>query len=184
MKILRAAHLGMCFGVRDAIGMALQESKAGPLTVLGDLVHNESVLRQLQAHGVKTEHQIAHVSTPRVLITAHGTSARTLEAVRAHGLQALEATCPLVHYAHRALDSLLAEGCHPVIIGKRDHVEVRGMTDDLAEVDVVLTEEEVDALKPRAVTRSSSGRPQVSASPPSRLLKKGETGLANDGGAT
>lgn len=44
MQILRAAHLGMCFGVRDAIALALEHADAGPLTILGDLVHNPTVL--------------------------------------------------------------------------------------------------------------------------------------------
>ncbi|MBK7997606.1 MAG: hypothetical protein IPK15_02430 [Verrucomicrobia bacterium] len=53
MKILRATHLGMCFGVRDAIALALSRSKQQPVTVLGDLVHNETVLRSLRQQGVK-----------------------------------------------------------------------------------------------------------------------------------
>jgi 4-hydroxy-3-methylbut-2-enyl diphosphate reductase IspH len=40
MKILRADHLGMCFGVRDAIALAVQHARTAPLTILGDLVHN------------------------------------------------------------------------------------------------------------------------------------------------
>src|SRR5262249_3411117 len=51
MRILRAAHLGMCFGVRDAIALALEHSDAGPLTILGDLVHNPTVLSALEAKG-------------------------------------------------------------------------------------------------------------------------------------
>src|SRR2546428_11533024 len=149
MKILRASHLGMCFGVRDAIALALQEAKTKPLTVLGDLVHNEAVLHQLRNQGVKTEHQVAHVTTSTVVITAHGTSQSTLHQARQHGLNVLEATCPLVHQAHRALASLLAEGFHPLIIGRRDHEEVRGMTEDLETFDVVLTEEDVAGLEPR-----------------------------------
>ncbi len=61
----------------------------------------------------------------------------------------LEATCPLVHYAHRAVRQLAREGYHPVIIGQRGHVEVRGLTEDLAEFDVVLTEEEIERLAER-----------------------------------
>ena len=49
MKILRAEHLGMCFGVRDAIALAFQEAAKHPLTVLGDLVHNETVLARLRS---------------------------------------------------------------------------------------------------------------------------------------
>jgi 4-hydroxy-3-methylbut-2-enyl diphosphate reductase len=58
----------------------------------------------------------------------------------------LEATCPLVHYAHRAASELVREGYHPVVIGKRDHVEVRGLTEDLAAYDVVLCEADIDKL--------------------------------------
>lgn len=149
MKILRASHLGMCFGVRDAIALALSQSTSQPVTILGDLVHNETVLKRLRSQGVKIEQQVAEVTTPTVIITAHGTSARTLERVRAHGLQALEATCPLVHHAHRSVARLVEDGFHPVIIGKRDHVEVRGVTDDLEEFDVVLTDADVAALHER-----------------------------------
>ena len=41
MKLLRAKAMGMCFGVRDAIGLAHDRAASGPVTVLGDLVHNE-----------------------------------------------------------------------------------------------------------------------------------------------
>jgi len=149
MKILRASHLGMCFGVRDAIALALNQSKSQPVTILGDLVHNETVLKQLRSQGVKIEHQVADVTTPAVIITAHGTSERTMDRVRAHGLEVLEATCPLVHHAHRSVARLVEEGFHPIIVGRRDHVEVRGVTDDLIAFDVVLTEADVAALHER-----------------------------------
>jgi 4-hydroxy-3-methylbut-2-enyl diphosphate reductase len=58
----------------------------------------------------------------------------------------LEATCPLVHAAHHAVARLVREGFHPVIIGRHDHVEVRGMTEDLGSFDVVLSEEDVTRL--------------------------------------
>ena len=146
MKILRATHLGMCFGVRDAIALALSQSKQQPLTVLGDLVHNETVLRSVRQQGVNIEHQVASVKTPDVMITAHGASERTMEGLRVRGLNVIEATCPLVHVAHRAVAQLVAEGFHPVIIGKRDHVEVRGITEDLMEFDIVLEDGDVSRL--------------------------------------
>lgn len=149
MKILRASHLGMCFGVRDAIALALSHPKSQPVTILGDLVHNETVLNQLRSQGVKIEHQVADVKTPNVLITAHGASERTLQRLREQGLNVLEATCPLVHHAHRAVARLVEEGFHPVIIGQRAHVEVRGITEDLEAFDVVLSEEDVAKLPAR-----------------------------------
>jgi 4-hydroxy-3-methylbut-2-en-1-yl diphosphate reductase len=149
MKILRATHLGMCFGVRDAIALALEESSSGPVTILGDLVHNETVLNQLRSQGVKIEHQVANVTTPTVMITAHGASQRTLHQIEVRGLHVTEATCPLVHHAHRAVQNFVATGFHPVIVGRRDHVEVRGITEDLEEYDVILSDADVAALRER-----------------------------------
>ncbi|MFN0069144.1 MAG: 4-hydroxy-3-methylbut-2-enyl diphosphate reductase [Limisphaerales bacterium] len=146
MNILRAAHLGMCFGVRDAIALARREAAAGPVTVLGDLVHNEAVLAGLRAAGVRLARTLDDVATPRVLITAHGAGDATRAAVLARGHSLGEATCPLVHHAHRALRDLVAQGFHPVVIGQRGHVEVRGLMEDFPAADVVLTEADIDAL--------------------------------------
>ena len=149
MKILRAEHLGMCFGVRDAITLALEQAQARPLTILGDLVHNETVLAELRARNIQIQNDAREVATETVMITAHGASERKLGAVRERGLNVLEATCPLVTVAHRAVAKLVREGFHPVIIGKRDHVEVCGLTEDLAEFDVVLSEEDVRQIAER-----------------------------------
>ena len=147
MKIIHAEHLGMCFGVRDAVALALNQAQAQPLTILGELVHNETVLASLQEKGIRIEHQPATVTTPTVMITAHGASERMMKRVRERGLNVVEATCPLVHFAHRAVAKLVEEGYHPILIGRRDHVEVRGLTEDLPEVDVVLCETDVDAIR-------------------------------------
>jgi len=149
MKILRAEHLGMCFGVRDAIALALDTAKREPLTILGDLVHNETVLTELRARGISFQNEAQAVATPTVMITAHGASEKRQQSARERGLRVLEATCPLVHVAHRAVTKLVADGFHPVIIGQKNHVEVRGLTEDLAEFDVVLSAEEVRQLRER-----------------------------------
>jgi len=140
----------MCFGVKDAIALALETARHKPLTILGDLVHNENVLAALKARGVVIEQQAGKVNTQTVMVTAHGASERALAGTRALGLNVLEATCPLVRVAHQAIAKLARDGFHPVIVGKRDHVEVRGLTEDLADFDVVLSEADILALKERA----------------------------------
>jgi len=84
------------------------------------------------------------------MVTAHGTSQRTLTRTRALGLTVVEATCPLVNVAHRAVTALARDGYHVVIVGQRDHIEVRGLTGDLERFDVVLDDDDVLALEEHA----------------------------------
>jgi len=149
MRIIHARHLGMCFGVRDAIALAHAEAEAGPLTILGDLVHNATVSADLAARGVAIARDAGQVAAGRIMITAHGASARTIASIRGRGLTVVEATCPLVHVAHKGIRALVRDGYHPVIVGQRDHVEVRGLTGDLEEFDVVLHDDDVLALRER-----------------------------------
>jgi 4-hydroxy-3-methylbut-2-enyl diphosphate reductase len=149
MKVLRARHMGMCFGVRRAIVRATAAADRGPLTILGDLVHNDTVLAGLRARGVRTCTEVGDIDTPTVMITAHGISERRMAQLRARGLRVLNATCPLVRAAHRATAMLVASGCHPIIVGQARHVEVRGLTEDLDACDVVLLDEDVDLLQER-----------------------------------
>lgn len=161
MKIIKAEHLGMCFGVRDAIALAEAAAKNAPLTILGELAHNPAVVERLRGQGVSTETDPGRVATRVAMITAHGASESRISAARAQGLELLEGTCPLVHNAHRAVARLVAEGCHPVIIGKRDHVEVRGLTEDLGEFSVVESEEDLASIprRPRIGVASQTTQP-------------------------
>jgi len=149
MRILRAAHLGWCFGVRDAVALVANEARYGRVAVLGELVHNDTVNAALRAQGVQLIHNLDEVRADTVVITAHGLSDTALARIRERVPRVLDATCPLVRRAHRALRELVADGFHPVVIGKREHVEVRGLTDDFVEFDVVLSEEDVRMLPPR-----------------------------------
>src|SRR5512144_569916 len=108
MQVLRARHMGMCFGVKRAIARAVAAAERQPLTILGDLVHNETVLAELRARGIRMCTEVGEIDTPTVLITAHGASDRRLAGLRAMGLRVLDATCPLVRAAHRAVARLVS----------------------------------------------------------------------------
>ncbi|MGZ8899128.1 MAG: 4-hydroxy-3-methylbut-2-enyl diphosphate reductase [Limisphaerales bacterium] len=148
MKIIKADHLGMCFGVRDAIALAQTKAEQQPLTILGELVHNQSVLDELRARGIRLENDPARVRTPLAMITAHGASERAKAHARSHGFELFEGTCPLVTFAHRAVTRLVNDGYHPIIIGKPGHVEVRGLTEDLADFDIIESESDIEKLTP------------------------------------
>ena len=151
MKILLADHYGMCFGVRDAIAEAERLAAEAPLTILGELVHNPVVRERLRAAGVREETVLEPpaVGALRVMITAHGASDLRHAQLRASGLTLADGTCPLVRRAHAQLKALVLAGCFPVVIGKRDHVEVRGLTEDFAEAFVVEGAEDIASLPVR-----------------------------------
>jgi 4-hydroxy-3-methylbut-2-enyl diphosphate reductase len=149
MEVRMADHLGMCFGVRDAIDMALGLTRQGPVTILGDLVHNPDVVAQLDAAGAVRAHQREEVQTQTVLLTAHGTADGIKRQLRRDGYQVHDAVCPLVKRVHQALAKLLSEGRHPVIIGQPGHVEVRGLVGDLEEYTVVLDDKDLEQLEGR-----------------------------------
>lgn len=151
MRVVLADQMGMCFGVRDAVEMALQSPHRRELTILGELVHNTEVLRRLREAGVRSVASVnAPVETPRVMITAHGAAAKVVDGLRERGLEVEEATCPLVAHAHRSLHRLVTEGYFPVVIGSPEHVEVRGLVGDLEEYAVLPDPEAIPTLAGRS----------------------------------
>src|SRR5205085_1907485 len=106
MEVRMADHLGMCFGVKDAIDLALRLTRQGPLTILGDLVHNPDVVADLDTAGAARARLTEEVKTRAVLLTAHGTASRVKLHIRDQGFQVHDATCPLVKRVHLALEKL------------------------------------------------------------------------------
>lgn len=149
MRIILAEHFGMCFGVRDALAQAESLAAAGPLTVLGELVHNPVALERLAARGAGQAalEGAPESPTPRVLITAHGAADERRTAWRAAGYKVADTTCPLVRRAHRQLAALVAAGYFPVVVGRADHAEVRGLVGDFPSASVIETENDI-ALVP------------------------------------
>ncbi len=146
MQVRMAEHLGMCFGVRDAIELALDLTREESVTILGDLVHNPDVIAQMDSAGAVRVRQPEQIQTSRVLLTAHGTSDRVKLQLREQGLAVHDATCPLVKRVHLAMQRLVEEGRHPVIIGQPDHVEVRGLAGDLDDCTIIEDEGDLDKL--------------------------------------
>lgn len=131
MRIIIAEHFGMCFGVRDAIAEAERLAAEGPLTILGELVHNPVVRERLRARGIReAETGALSESSARAMITAHGVSDRQRTEWQERGVEIADGTCPLVRNAHTQLRLLVEKGYTPVVIGKRGHVEVEGLIGD------------------------------------------------------
>jgi|SRR5579871_1794005 len=146
MEVRMAEHLGMCFGVREAIDLALELAQHGRVAILGDLVHNPDVVAEVEAAGAVRVQRPESLQTQTVLLTAHGTANRVKLQLQEDGYQVHDAACPLVKRVHQAVAKLVAEGRHPVIIGQAGHVEVRGLVGDLEEYTIVLHEDDLGQL--------------------------------------
>jgi 4-hydroxy-3-methylbut-2-enyl diphosphate reductase len=146
MRVLQAEVLGMCFGVRDALKTIRAIDRPETVTIHGELVHNEVVLIELgqRGFGMTREAERRTVpETPVVLITAHGVSDVERQRLQAAGKQLVDTTCPLVVRVHHAAQSLQQKGYHVLVIGRRGHVEVQGIVEDLHDCDVIQSVEEV-----------------------------------------
>jgi 4-hydroxy-3-methylbut-2-en-1-yl diphosphate reductase len=149
MRITLAQAMGTCFGVQDAIDLALKPEFKGRLTVVGQLVHNPQVTARLQANGVRIveRDQIDSIDTESVMITAHGASETDQRRLRGRGLIVHDATCPLVIRLHKLARYLERQGYFVVVVGEASHVEVRGVIGNLGRAAVVASSDDLHLLE-------------------------------------
>ena len=137
-------HSGFCFGVVRAINEAEQALRSGSVASLGDIVHNRMEVQRLEALGLQT---ISHADIPtlggkRMLIRAHGEPPKTYLLAERYGVEVIDATCPVVAALQRkvkaAYEAMSKVGGTVVILGKRGHAEVVGLTGQVDEKAVVV----------------------------------------------
>ena len=150
MKISLASAMGTCFGVQDAINLAMSPEFASDLTIVGQLVHNPQVSKSLKQNGVSLVpgiEDIEKIKTKKVMITAHGAAEKTKKLLNDAGFIVYDASCPLVMRVHQTIKSLVTKGYFPVVIGQEDHVEVKGIVGDLADHLVINSEDNFSKIK-------------------------------------
>ncbi len=132
MKVKRAAKYGFCSGVRIAdLKVKRFAAGGGQGAILGQVVHNERVVEEMERLGVRTVDEIDAVQEPTIVFSAHGVPPSFHDAARQQGLQILDTTCKFVYDIHRESKQALAAGYHLVFIGDPKHREVIGYTNDL-----------------------------------------------------
>ncbi|MGK2851590.1 MAG: 4-hydroxy-3-methylbut-2-enyl diphosphate reductase [Candidatus Limnocylindrales bacterium] len=146
-----ARRTGFCYGVREAIDKAKEASAAGKSThTLGQVVHNEGVVNDLQRLGIKTVDTLDDVDHgAAVVIRAHGVRPDVMERANEKGLEVIDGTCTWVIQEHRELTRLVEEGYTIVLLGTPKHAEVVGMLGFAPDAIVVDEEEEWEAAIPR-----------------------------------
>jgi 4-hydroxy-3-methylbut-2-enyl diphosphate reductase len=149
MRVKRAEKYGFCSGVRIAdLKVKRFASAGGQGAILGQVVHNERVVQEMETLGVRTVDEIASVNEPTIVFSAHGVPPSFHDAAKARGLNVLDTTCKFVYDIHRESKDARAAGFHLIFVGDPKHREVIGYTNDLdpATYHIVLTTDDVDAI--------------------------------------
>src|SRR5207244_6510439 len=102
MVIKRAAKYGFCSGVRIAdLKVKRFVAGGGRGAILGQVVHNERVVEELEQLGVRTVEEIAAVEEPTIVFSAHGVPPSFHDRAKSGGLHVLDRTCNFVYDLHR-----------------------------------------------------------------------------------
>jgi len=149
MKIIIAKDAGYCFGVRDAVDLAYDIANTnGNVYMLGDIVHNEKVVENLNKAGSKVVNNLEDIPDgSSVLFRAHGTSNDIWENAKNKDINIVDATCPLVHEIHNEVKKISKDGRQIIVIGDHNHDEVVAIADQVPETIVVSNSDEANALK-------------------------------------
>lgn len=148
MKINVARNGGFCFGVRRALAIALKTAASGAqVEMLGDIVHNEDVVKQVNAAGIRTIKRLGRGDNKTLLIRAHGSSQEVFDRAVKRGYRIVDATCPKVRKIYKLAEVSKREGCEVIIIGDKHHDEVRGIVGQLRGKAVVINSLKAFPLK-------------------------------------
>lgn len=126
MEVILAEYLGFCYGVKRAIKIA-RENADGKSCTLGPIIHNPQMVERLKTEGVGMVENLSEMSEGTVIIRSHGVGAQVYEKIRSKGLKIVDATCPHVKKAQLAAKELAEGGYNVVIIGEKNHPEVKSI---------------------------------------------------------
>jgi len=132
MRINVAKSAGFCFGVKRALEIAFKTARSNrQVYMLGDIVHNEDVVRKIEKSGIKKINALKKTKSDILLIRAHGASQDTLMKAAKLGYHIIDATCPMVKEIHKIVKEMHQEGYKIIVIGDKNHDEVQGIVGQL-----------------------------------------------------
>ncbi len=153
MEVILADYLGFCYGVKRAIKIARENASVdGSACTLGPIIHNPQMVERLRREGVGTVDSLEEMKDDgTVIIRSHGVGPEVYEQANNMSLGLVDATCPHVRKAQLSAKSLVDEGYQVVIIGEKEHPEVKSIFEWSSHKAMIIeTEEEADAFAPCA----------------------------------
>lgn len=126
LKIILAENCGFCFGVQNAIDIAVKNASKATYTY-GEIIHNEYVINKLKKLGVVALDNLDDITEGKIIIRSHGVGKDVYERIKDTGLEVIDATCPFVKKIHNIVENHFKDGYKIVIIGESTHPEVIGI---------------------------------------------------------
>lgn len=127
MQLRIAKSAGFCFGVKNAVDLAMNSSGDNIYT-LGELIHNETVINKLKAKGIKSAESIDDIpDVSTVIIRSHGEGEAAYQQLNDKHCHIIDATCPYVEKIHQIVKEHYNNGYRIIIIGSINHPEVIGI---------------------------------------------------------
>lgn len=129
MKIIIARNSGLCYGVRRALNITREtrQKRSGNVYTLGDLIHNPQVIADLKKQGIQPVSNPDRLSGGTVIIRSHGVSPEVYKQLETKNIKVVDATCPIVKKIQRLVEMLAKEKVEIIIVGNREHPEIRGL---------------------------------------------------------
>jgi 4-hydroxy-3-methylbut-2-enyl diphosphate reductase len=129
MNIHLAKARGFCMGVERSISMA-EDARAklpGDITILNEIVHNHSVVKNLEEKGIKRTKEINDVKSGTLIISAHGVAPKVKADAQSRNLNVIDSTCPLVTVLHKSADYFIKRDYTVIVFGDENHDEMKGV---------------------------------------------------------
>lgn len=148
MKIRIGKKAGCCFGVQRALEIAEKTRQAGDgvVATCGPLIHNPRKVAELRASGVDVIHDLSEIAQGTVIVRSHGAGPELFQCAEEKGIQIVDATCPFVRLEQELAVALKNEGYSVVVVGDKDHAEVRAVAEWLQGEAVVVSPADIEAI--------------------------------------
>lgn len=143
--------MGFCMGVERAVSIVQEiadQSNAGDAVTLGPIIHNQQIVDRFAEQGIPAVETIEDITTGKAVIRAHGIPPAERHQLEEKGVEIIDGTCPKVIASHKIVQKYSALGYHIIIVGDRNHGEIKGLAGYAESSDIIGSADEARDLNP------------------------------------
>ncbi|MBI9098085.1 MAG: 4-hydroxy-3-methylbut-2-enyl diphosphate reductase [Spirochaetaceae bacterium] len=148
-KIIRADEMGFCMGVERAVAIvqAIADGNSDQkAATLGPIIHNQQIVDKFTKLGIPAIESVDDVHEGKIVIRAHGIPPEERKKLENKGVEVVDGTCPKVIASHKIVQKYSSQGYHIVIVGDRNHGEIKGLAGYARDFDIIESPQEAEEL--------------------------------------